>query len=96
MLGRDQQVQIVRNITLPTISAPKMEVLVLSSSRGMGKTFFLKKLSRMKEGPLTPARKLGRIVSIECEAALILVSSIVYHNNCIIFLLNGHDLISLA
>jgi hypothetical protein len=67
MLGREEQVGIVRNAM--QINPNKMEVLVISSSRGMGKTFFMKKLSRMINGPLTPARRMGRIVSINCTYA---------------------------
>lgn len=82
MLGREQQVQIVTKVMAGS-TASKMEVLVISSSRGMGKTFFMKKLSRLRGGPLAPARNLGRIVSIECDAASkVLICDEKYHNNC--------------
>ena len=83
MLGREQQVQIVHEVVqkMNADTASKMEVLVIRSSRGMGKTFFMEKMSRMRDGPLTPARKLGRIIDIECAKAKVSLLRETYHNS---------------
>ena len=66
IMRRKQQLKRVRNILFSPSTDPKTEVIVISSTRGMGKTFFLKKLAITPAGKLHDARRVGRIVTIKC------------------------------
>lgn len=89
MLGRASQVQQVKAYLQSLEDAAKAPVLVICTSRGMGKTFFLKKLCRMRCGPLLSQRRLGRIIALESALAISLLGdknfeqfwsrAIVYH-----------------
>jgi len=67
MQGRVQQVQQLKKILDNLKSASKHEIVVLSTARGMGKTFFLKKVVFEDIDALKQARQVGRIISTEAQ-----------------------------
>ena len=68
MVGRKRQIKKLVEVVSHMDTKPKMEVVIISSTRGMGKTFFLKKACLLQYGPIYAARQVGRIITMEAKA----------------------------
>lgn len=68
MVGRKRQIKKLVEVVSSLDTKPKMEVVIISSTRGMGKTFFLKKACLIQHGPIYAARQVGRIITMEAKA----------------------------
>ena len=70
MRGREDAIQRVHKVFEELPTADKYLPVVLATSRGMGKTFFLKKIARSDLEIAQGARLVGRVLTMECDSAM--------------------------